>query len=268
MPITDPTGPRTLHHRITSRHAHRSSVAGLHQPSKVTPVGKTTHFEISYLTTLGKKGDTLARAILHNCERDYAALKKFFGGLTPKRLPFVVQVTAGSDGASHSTCMGTDIQVGANSGRTVDVIRSLMVMEADEVFMANFGRGWRCGTSSGEGLSRVLANAIYRGAQTPDWVTANIWLDLKTRPNWVTRNDSTDGRFSSIGCSVLYLNWLRFQLRYGWREIIAAGGGTLSATYLHLTGKRTGWEDFRAFMNAHFPPGRKYRLRTDNPFPV
>src|ERR1700756_4418999 len=65
-----------------------------HHPSKVTPVGKTPHFEVSYLTTLSKKGDTLARAILHNCERDYAALKKFFGGLTPKRLPFVVQVTA------------------------------------------------------------------------------------------------------------------------------------------------------------------------------
>jgi hypothetical protein len=65
---------------------------------------------------------------------------------------------------------------------------------------------------------RVLANAIYRGAQTPDWITSNVWLNLKTRPNWVTRNDSTDGRFSSIGCSVLYLNWLRFQLRQGDRE--------------------------------------------------
>jgi len=79
----DPTDARTLHHRITSRHAHRGSVPGMHQPSKVTPVGKTARFQVSYLTTLGKKGDTLARAILHNCERDYADLKKFFGGLTP-----------------------------------------------------------------------------------------------------------------------------------------------------------------------------------------
>jgi hypothetical protein len=68
---------------------------------------------------------------------------------------------------------------------------------------------------------------------------------VKTRPNRVSRNDATDGRFSSIGCSVLYLNWLRFQLRYGWREIIVAGGGTLSDMVLHLTGKRTGWEDFQ-----------------------
>jgi hypothetical protein len=56
-----------------------------------------------------------------------------------------------------------------------------MVMEADEVFMANFGRGWRRGGSNGESLSCVLDNDIYRGAQTPDWVTANVWLDLKTR---------------------------------------------------------------------------------------
>jgi len=38
-------------------------------------------------------------------------------------------------------------------------------MEADEVFMANFGRGWgRCGRSNSEGLARVLANDIYRSA--------------------------------------------------------------------------------------------------------
>jgi hypothetical protein len=37
---------------------------------------------------------------------------------------------------------------------------------------------------------------------------------------------------------------------------------------LRLTGKRTGWEDFRAFMNAHFPRRGKYRLKTDNSFPL
>jgi hypothetical protein len=116
----------------------------------------------------------------------------------------------------------------------------------------------------------------------------------------VSRNDSTDGRVGANSFGRLRRDrerrvrinshLQRFQLRYGWREIIAAGGGTLSATYLHLTGKRSGWEDFRAtrrqetvhgstgsprtvfgprpFMNAHFSPGRKYRLRTDKPFPV
>jgi hypothetical protein len=48
----------------------------------VTPVGKTAHFEVSYLTMLGKKGATLARAIVENCEGEYAVLKRFFGGLT------------------------------------------------------------------------------------------------------------------------------------------------------------------------------------------
>jgi hypothetical protein len=57
----------------------------MHLPSKVTSIGKTAHFEDSYLTTPGKRGNALARAILPNCERDYVALKRFFGGLTPKR---------------------------------------------------------------------------------------------------------------------------------------------------------------------------------------
>jgi hypothetical protein len=262
------TEARTPHHRVTVRRKHRGPVLGMHHASKVTSVGKTAHFEVSYLTRLGRKGANLAQAILQNCERDYAALRKGFSGLTPKHMPFVVQLTADSSGASHSSCMGTDIAVGANSGGTVDLIRSLLMAEADEVFMANFGHGWNCGASNGEGLSRVLANDSYPGAETPDFVSANDWLNLKSRPNWVSRTDASDTHYRSIGCSVLFLNWLRFQLHYSWTEIVAGGGHTLSATYLHLTGRRTGWEDFQAFIDAHFPPGKKYRLKTDNPFPL
>ena len=268
MPAAVHVESRTRHRRVTLHRRHRGAVLGMYHPNRVTTSGNTTHFEVSYLTALGSRGAALAQALLDSCERDYATLQAIFGGLTPKHLPFVVQVTADNSGASHSSCMGTDIAVGANSGPTVDLIRSLLVAEADEVFMANFGRGWNCGGSNGEGLSRVLANDMYPGAQTADFVTANDWLDIKARPNWVSRNDSTDVRFRSIGCSVLFLNWLRFQLGYAWPDIVAAGAGTLSATYLHLTGKRSAWKDFQAFMNAHFPPGKKYHLRSDNPFPV
>src|SRR5262249_31027639 len=60
--------------------------------------------------TMGrKKGAALAQAILQNCERDYTTLQQVFGGLTPQRMPFVVQVNSGATGASHSRCIGTDI---------------------------------------------------------------------------------------------------------------------------------------------------------------
>jgi hypothetical protein len=267
MPVANQSDvARARHHRVTVPRRHRSPMRGMHHPSKVTPIGATAHFEVSYLTALGKRGANVAQALLHNCERDYSTLRRIFGGLTPKHLPFVVQVNADRGGASHPSCIATDISIGANSGGSVDFKRSLLVQEIDEVFMANFGRGWHCGNSGGEALSRVLAADIYRGAQAADFVSANVWLNVKSRPNWVTRSDASDTHYQSIGCSVLFLNWLRFQLHHSWADIVAAGGRTLSTTYLHLTGKRTGWEDFRAFTQAHFPPGRRYRMKSDNPF--
>src|SRR5262249_55771637 len=165
--------------------------------------------------TMGrKKGAALAQAILQNCERDYTTLQQVFGGLTPQRMPFVVQITGGATGASHSSCMGTDIAVGGKSGRDVDFIRSLLVAEADEVFMANFAHGWDCGASNGEGLSRVLANDIYPGVEPAGFISSDSWLN-SPRENFVDQTYPSDTDYPSIGCAVLFLNWLRFQLQHG-----------------------------------------------------
>jgi hypothetical protein len=238
------------------------------ESSKTTDAGTTAHFAVSYLTTLGQKGATLAQAILQNCERDYTTLQQIFGGITPRRLPFVVQITADSSGASHSTCLGTDVMLGGRSGSNVDFIRALLVAEVDEVFMANFGRGWDCGSSAGEGLSRVLANDFYKGVEPAGFISSNVWLNLDPRPNFVDSTDPTDRNYESIGCAVLFLNWLRYQLNHPWTQIVAGGGVTLAETYTALTGKSTGWQDFESFINAHFPIGRKFSLKTDNPFPL
>ena len=263
-----PTRPTSQHHRLTVHRTYKGKVLGMHASGRVTQAGNTTNFDVSYLTKLGKRGATLAHAILQTCERDYATLQQAFGGLTPHRLPFVVQITADNSGASHSSCMGTDISVGGKSSPNVDFTRSLLVAEADEVFMANFGHGWDCGASNGEGLSRVLANDIYPGVEPQNFVSADVWLSLNPRPNFVDHTDPTDTNYNSIGCSVLFLNWLRFQLKHTWAEIIAAGSGTLAATYRNLTGKSTAWVDFQATITAHFPVGRKYKLDNDNPFPL
>jgi hypothetical protein len=263
------TETRTHHHRVTARRIHQApTMPGMHHSSKVTHAGSTANFTVSYLTKLGQQGADLAKAILQNCERDYATLQQVFGGITPQRLPFVVQITSDNTGASHSSCMGTDVSIGGKSDGNTDFIRSLLVAEADEVFMANFGHGWDCGASNGEGLSRVLANDIYKGVEPADFMSSDVWLNLNPRPNFVDHTDPTDTNYNSIGGSVLFLNWLRFQLNHSWTDIVAKGGSTLAATYKNLTGKITGWKDFETIINAHFPPGKQYNLGTDNPFPV
>jgi hypothetical protein len=263
-----PSETMSQHHRLTVHRTYKGAVMGMHASGKVTHAGNTAHFDVSYLTKLGKQGVGLAQAILQNCERDYTTLQEAFGGLTPHRLPFVVQITADNSGASHSSCLGTDVSIGGKSGPSVDFTRSLLVAEADEVFMANFGHGWDCGASNGEGLSRVLANDIYKGVEPQNFVSSDVWLSLNPRPNFVDQTEPTDTDYNSIGCSVLFLNWLRFQLNHTWAAIIAAGSGTLAATYKNLTGKSTAWTDFQTIINAHFPAGKKYKLGNDNPFPV
>ena len=62
---------RSFHHRVTVHREHRGKVRGMHHASLVTPVGKTAHFDVSYLTELRIKGARFAEAILENCERDY-----------------------------------------------------------------------------------------------------------------------------------------------------------------------------------------------------
>jgi hypothetical protein len=256
---------RTKHDRVTIHRGHTGHVLGMHQAGAVTQAGKTEHFTVSYVTKLGKTGAGLSKAILTNCERDYATLQGVFGGITPHRLPFTVQVTSDNTGASHSSCMGTDIAVGGKSGADVDFIRSLVVAEADEVFMANFGHGWDCGASNGEGLSRVLANDIYPGVEPAGFVSSSVWLD-SNREDFVDETYPTDTDYPSIGCSVLFLNWLRFARKYSWKDIVAAGAGTLAATYKTLTGKSSAWQDFSAVIKARFPVGQPANLTTDNPF--
>jgi hypothetical protein len=263
-----PTEAIGQHHRLTVLRTYKGEAMGMHAIGKLTHAGKTAHFDVSYVTKLGAKGASLAQAILQNCERDYTTLQQAFGGITPHRLPFVVQITADNSGASHSSCMGTDVSIGGKSGPSVDFIRSLLVAEADEVYMANFGHGWDCGASNGEGLSRVLANDIYKGVEPRNFVSSDVWLSLNPRPNFVDQTEPTDIDYNSIGCSVLFLNWLRFQLNHTWAEIIGAGSGTLAETYKNLTGKSTAWTDFQTIINAHFPVGRKYTLANDNPFPL
>jgi hypothetical protein len=236
---------------------------------------QTAHFRVSYASTLGNDGITIADAILARCEQDYTTLQGYFGGITPGSIPFHIRVTTGNTGASHATCQATGLSIGARSAPGVDTafMRQLVIAEADEVFMANFGHGWDCGASNGEGLSRVLANDMVPGAEPPGFVSASVWLDPPTdgtpsRPDFVNNTDPIDTNYHSIGCSVLFLNWLRFQLGHSWKDVIAAGGPTLAQTYANLTGLTDGFARFKALIQQHYPEGSISGVTKDNPFPL
>jgi hypothetical protein len=234
---------------------------------------QTAHFQVSVDTGLGQAGTDVANALLQTCEQDFATLQGYFGGITPKLIPFHLIVTSGNSGASHATCKATALSIGAKSG-PIEFMRSLVIAEEDEVFEANFGNGWNCGFSNGEGLSRVLANNMVPGVEPQDFVSPPVWLDQKSdvdgvyREDWVSKTDTTDTNYFSIGCSVLFLNWMRFQLNHTWTEIIAAGAPTLAATYKNLTGKDDGWASFTALIDQKFPPNQPSKLTKDNPFPL
>jgi hypothetical protein len=172
-------------------------------------------------------------------------------------------------GAYHFGCSGTQIYVGGRSSANPQFTISLLVAEEDEVFEATFGKGWNCGASNGEGLSRVLANDMYPGIEPPNFVSASVWLDGPVnRPDWVNNTDASDRNYVSIGCSVLFLNWLRFQLGFSWTQIIAAGAPTLGQVYTNLTGRADAFDRFSAHLEANYPYGTDSGLTTDQPFPL
>jgi hypothetical protein len=249
-----PRGKQTVHHPAATHRRHPQA---------------TQNFQVSFDPSLGSAGEAIAEAILATCEQDFQTLQSEFGGITPQRLPFHIIVTLGSDGASHQTCEATTLMIGARSGPPGDmgVIRQLVIAEEDEVFEANFGRGWDCGASNGEGLSRVLASDIVRQPLPGGFLSAPVWLD-EGRPDFISVTDPSDINFISTGCAVLFLNWLHFQLGFEWRDIIAAGGEPLASTFTNLTGKGNAFDEFRAVVDRLFPPDRPSGLTTDNPFPV
>ena len=229
--------------------------------------GSTDHFVVAYQQALGHAGVTLAGGVLRACERDFAQLQSWFGGIVLPREPIRCLIVRGQFGAFHAGCSATEIHAAAFSGHNIDLVEMVTMAEVVEVFAAAQGTGWNCGASNGEALSRVLAAQLYP-AQLNGFATAAAWLD-SDRPNFVDHNDHTDRNPVSIGCAVLFLNYLHDQLGASWLEIIAHGRDTLGETHRALLNTAsTGWPEFSATLAARFPPGKQSRVTGDNVFPL
>jgi hypothetical protein len=240
---------------------------GLDYPA--TQVGVTGNITVSYDPSLGAPGLKLAQQLLNVVAGPYQQMQSVFataGGAVTVVVSPLSGKNDGSGGAYHHGCdftSGGVLYVDATFANTVqnplDLEVALYIAELSEAFMGTQNRGWGCGYSNGEGLSRYLAENSSPGVM-PSWgVTGPSWVSAGY-PDWVTKTEQTDQDYASTGCAILYLYWMR-SLGFTISEIVHAGGTTLAANYQTLTGKTTAYQDLVAAVKA-------VNVSSDNPFPA
>jgi hypothetical protein len=268
-----PQTPTVSHNRIFI-HPSQVAEANLASPRNfdypVFLVGSTAHFDVYSARSLGSEGTQLGQAVLQRCEQDYAQLAQWFGLSLEKCNAILAPLSPGQDGtggAYHHSCIDAnlycDVQLQPQPNSAIS--NAVLVAEVVEVFEAVQNRGWNCGASNGEGLSRVLAETLYPNV-LDGYATAAAWLDY-TRPDWVSYTNATDQEPISNGCAVLFLYWLHVKLGFGWDQICSAAAATLAGTYQILTGKDPAgaFPEFKNLLDSMFP-NRPSGLTTDNPF--
>jgi hypothetical protein len=113
--------------------------------------------------------------------------------------------------------------------------------------MGEQAKGWNCGGSNGEALSRLLAEELSGGpfGQLAAFASGPAW-DHAGRPNWIDTTENTDQNYVSTGCGMVYLYWMKVVMGYSIPEIVNAAGNTLAENYQALTGSASAWADFHS----------------------
>ncbi len=240
---------------------------GLDYPA--TQVGVVGNITVSYDPALGPQGLALATQMLTVVSAPYQQMQSVFA-ITGAPVTVLIAPLSGkndgSKGAYHGGCTFTaggvlylDATFANTAANPLDLEVALYIAELSECFMGAQNRGWGCGSSNGEGLSRYLAENASPGI-IPGWgVTGPSWATAGF-PDWVTKTEQTDGDYTSTGCAIIYLYWMR-SLGFTISEIVQAGGTTLAANYQTLTGKSTAYQDLLAAVKG-------LKVTSDNPFPT
>jgi hypothetical protein len=232
----------------------------------VSLVGKADKVTVYYDPALGHQGKTLATQLLNAVTGPYDHMEKFFG-ITGQPVDVIIAPLSGSNdgsgGAYHYGCNFTAggvlyLDATLNAAKPLDLEVGLYVAELSESFMGPQGRGWGCGFSNGEGLSRFCAEQETPSGTLDGFATGPAWVDAGC-PDWVTQTEQTDRKAVSTGCAVVYIYWM-LSLGHGIPEIVQAGGATLAENYQALTGETSAYPDLVAAVNAHKP------VTSDNPF--
>jgi len=234
--------------------------------------------------------ENAAGAILQGAPANFALLQSIFKiGAPPPWDPVFTVVTSTQGGGACNSGAGSQILVSPGS-TPADLIWTPMlflaelVEEFSDAFDSRSGEQggtfglWKRGDSLGEGLSRALALMTYRVVEQthPSTLSAQTWLN-SGRPDWVTQNENTDQDAISFGCAMLFLYFLRYELRYGWQTIVQTKGvptgsnifnRTLAAIYQELTGSVDAFARFSNLLKVYYPTFDNWALTTNNPFPL
>jgi hypothetical protein len=251
----------------TAEQVNAASIAALGFDYPATQVGVTGKITVCYDSALGSQGLTLATELLHVVLAPYQQMQENFGIAGGSTTVIVAPLSGkndGSGGAYHHGCdftSGGVLYVDATFSNTtqnpLDLEVALYIAELSEAFMGAQGKGWGCGSSNGEALSRFLAENCPPGV-IPTWgVTVPSWSSAGF-PDWISKTEGTDGNYVSTGAGVAYLYWMRWQ-GFTITQITRAGGATFADNYKTLTGKTTAYNDLVAAMKG-------LSITTDNPF--
>lgn len=271
--------PHVLNHGI--RHGAGPIVRPTLAQARTRFAGQNPAGQTKYLIVYSDgsaEGNASAQAVLKTADADYAAVTDWFGGIslpqgqpgddqnTPRTaLPVQVLMDANAGGAYHYGCDATDIYIQP----VPELASGFMVAELVEIFEAAQGKGWQCGNTNGEGLSRVLAAERNANLGSDLAQTIQSWWS-NGHNDYVNQNSATDQDEDSNGCATLFLYYLHSQLGYSWRQITTTGGADLGACYRGLTGKdpSQGFSDFVSTVSSLDQGGQLSLPASGNPFPI
>ena len=252
--------------RVQSRRRHKPPAHKFDFPTEL--IGQTTDVTLYYDPQLGPEGATLAQQVQPNVEQTYVNCRNYFGIAGQPVNVIIAPVngqTDGTGGAYHYGCNfnpGGDLYCDAAFGNEV-MTNGLIVAELTESFMGVQNKGWDCGGSNGEALSRFLAELESGGpaGALAAFATGPTW-DRAGRPNWIDASESTDQDAVSTGCGIVYLYWMMSKGHTA-AQITQAGcpDRSLASNYTALTGSTNAWLDFSAAV-----AGLAGGVTSDNPW--
>jgi hypothetical protein len=233
----------------------------------VAEVGVSGNVTVYYDPALGAEGLNLAKSLLGSVNGPYQDMQGFFGiagGAVGVVIAPLSGKNDGSGGAYHNGCnfssggiLYLDATFANSMVNPLNLEIGLYVAELSESFMGPEKRGWNCGYSNGEALSRFCAEQETAPGTLDAFATGPAW-DRAGRPDWIDVTEHTDQDPVSIGCGVVYLYWLR-SLGFPTPRIVQADSATLSANYNALTGKTTAYSDLLAALAG-------VTINSDDPF--
>jgi hypothetical protein len=225
----------------------------------VSAVGSTTDGRITlyYDPSTGAEGLALAQAILPQLQQLLVDDDVLFGVTAPCGNVLLVALDGQTDGSAGAYHYGCDFTTGGDWYEDValgDVPLTFGLVQAEvvESYMGLQGKGWDCGASNGEALSRFLAESVSGGPQGAlvDFSTGPAWYTAGM-PDFISTTDPTDQNAISTGCAIVYLYWL-VSRGLTPAQIVQAGcpDGTLASNYQALGLGPDAWADFSAAAGA------------------